>query len=85
MKKIITMCLCLAAALFCGENGVEVDYDNSTAYLVGWSKYLHDTPAKTIVTAIYQAQKAARLMGGESLASVKGKSETNETERDKAA
>lgn len=74
-----------AAAIFCGENGVEVDFDNSTAYLVGWAKFLKDTPAKTIVTAIYQAQRASRLMNGEPLASVKGKGEKDEAERDKAA
>ena len=62
-----------ASAIFCGEKGVNVDIDNSVAYLQNWAKYLHDTPAKTIITAIYQAQKASRLLNGEPLESVKGK------------
>ena len=67
-----------ASAIFCGENGVAVDFDNTTAYLQSWGKYLKDTPARTIVTAIYQAQRAVRLMNGEPLASIKG-SDKDET------
>lgn len=70
-----------ASALFCGEHGVTVDFENTTAYLAGWAKYLKETPAKTIVTAIYHAQKAVRLMNGETLEAVKGdKSETEKGE-----
>lgn len=72
-----------ASALFCAENGVAVDFESTTAYLKSWAKYLKETPAKTIVMSIYHAQKAARLMNGESLASVKG--ETTETKEIVAA
>lgn len=64
-----------ASALFCAEHGVSVDTDNTTAYLAGWAKYLKETPAQTILTAIYQAQKAVRLMNGESLEKVKNSTE----------
>lgn len=65
-----------ASAIFCAERNVKVDFENTTAYLAGWAKYLHETPAKTILTAVYAAQKAARLMGGEPLESVKGEMKT---------
>lgn len=64
-----------ASALFCGEMGVKVDLDNTTAYLAGWARFLKETPAKSIVTALYQAQRATRLMMGEPLASVKGEAD----------
>lgn len=73
-----------ASAIFCGENGVAVDFDNTTAYIQSWARFIKDTPARAIVTAIYQAQRAVRLMNGESLASIKGKEDETET-RDKAA
>jgi len=74
-----------ASAIFCGEMGVRVDFDSTTAYLKSWAKYLHETPAKMIVTAIYQAQRATRLMRGEPLASVKGETENAETTETKEA
>lgn len=68
-EELVAEC---ASAIFCGEKGVQVDIDNTTAYLQSWAKYLRDTPAKTIIQALYQAQKATRLMNGEPLAAVKG-------------
>lgn len=65
-----------ASAIFCTENGVNVDLDNSAAYIKGWYKYINETPAKTIIAAIYQAQKASRLMNGESLAKIKDNGNT---------
>lgn len=62
-----------ASALFCGEMGVAVDFENTTAYLMGWAKVLGEMPSTAIVTALYQAQKATRLMKGESLESIKGR------------
>ena len=62
-----------ASAIFCGELGVKVDFESSTGYLMSWAKYLKETPAKAIVTAIYQAQRATRLLKGETLATVTGK------------
>lgn len=62
-----------ASALFCGEMGVAIDFDSTTAYLKGWAKFLKETPSNAIVTAIYQAQRATRLMMGEPLESIKGK------------
>lgn len=74
-----------ASAIFCGENGVVVDIDNSAAYLANWAKYIKDTPAKTIITAIYQAQKSARLLNGEPLKSIKGENAEKDGEKTDAA
>lgn len=74
-----------ASAIFCGEMGIAVNFESTTAYLQSWAKYLKETPAKAIVTAIYQAQKATRLMRGETLASVKGETESGEKSETKAA
>lgn len=76
-----------ASAIFCGERGIAVDIDNTVAYLQSWAKYIRDTPARAIITALYQAQKATRLLNGEPIESINRTPENSEkaSETDAAA
>ena len=49
------------ACLLCAEMGIEPDWDNSAAYLKGWSKNIRDNP-KWFVQAAGKASKAVDLM-----------------------